>query len=874
VLQTAEHRRLSDNQKPPHLWYRWGPYVSERQWGTVREDYSADGDAWNYFSHDQARSRVYRWGEDGIGGFSDRHGLLNFTVALWNGKDSILKERLFGLTNSEGNHGEDVKELYYYLDALPSAAYLKMLYRYPIAAFPYDRLVSENKRRDAHQPEFEILDTGVFDRNTFVDVIIEYAKVDTDDILWRVTLINRSDQAAPIWVMPQVTARNNWGWGQPDNRPGKKPSFRMVDDRVELETLRYGCRYLVIDQTATALFTDNETNRERLYRIINDTVYVKDAFHRFVIDGDITACNPDKTGTKMALLINTILPPGGSHTLRMRFKPNATDLSFDQFDQIMMQRLAEADEFYAATSRNQDPMQNQVLRQAFAGLIWSKQFYHYDVERWLKGDPNQPGPPASRPERNANWIHFNASDVLSMPDKWEYPWFASWDLALHCVAWAMIDPHFAKEQMLLVMREWFMHPNGQIPAYEWAFGDVNPPLQAWAAHRIFRIERRVSGTADFEFLEKVFQKLLLNFTWWTNRKDSQGNNLFEGGFLGLDNIGIFDRSTPLPNGMTLEQSDGTSWMAMYCLSMMGIAVDLAANHDAAYEDIAVKFFEHFVYIASAMSKSVLWNEQDGFYYDMISMAGDHHAPIKLRSMVGLLPIIACVAIDTVDYHKLSGFRRRMDWFLENRPEIAANFTWHTQYKNDSVHVFSLVEPDRLRRVLGRMLDEREFLSAYGIRSLSGHYRTQPFEFSLGGQQYSVSYEAAESTTRLFGGNSNWRGPIWFPVNYLLIEALQRHGYFLGESWKIEFPTGSGQLMSLQEIADELERRLIKLFLPDARGKRPVHVDERYANDPLWKDLLLFYEYFDSDNGRGAGASHQTGWSALVAKLIDQQGRAS
>jgi hypothetical protein len=759
--------------------------------------------------------------------------------------------------------------LYYYLDALPSAAYLKMLYRYPLAAFPYEQLIRENGRRGTQQPEFEILDTGVFDHNAFLDVLIEYAKVDVDDILWRITLVNRSAGPAPYWVLPQVTARNNWSWG----KPGRRPVFRAGDSAVILDTPRYGTRYLAMDGAATLLFTDNETNDRRLFNAPNASRYVKDAFHRHVVEGDAAACNPGQTGTKAGILISGDLAPGASTVLRLRFSPQKLEAPFAQFDQLFATRIEEADAFYAAVTRANDPEQLRVQRQAFAGLIWSKQFYHYEVERWARGDPNQVPPPPGRPQRNAGWNHFHAGEILSMPDKWEYPWFASWDLALHTISWSLIDPQFAKDQALLVMREWFMHPNGQIPAYEWGFGDVNPPVQAWAAHRIFRIERRLTGKADFDFLEKAFHKLLLNFTWWTNRKDAQGNNVFEGGFLGLDNIGIFDRSKPLSGGRILEQSDGTSWMAMFCLNMMGIAVELAARHDASYEDIAVKFFEHFVYIAHAMHMGGLWDEVDGFYYDVLSDNAQNRNLIKLRSMVGLLPIIACVAVDTRDYLKLPAFKKRMSWFLENRPEIAADFAWHSRYKSTNVHVFSLVDPDRLRRVLTRMLDENEFLSAYGIRALSKHYADQPFVFELDGMRGAVSYEPGESATRLFGGNSNWRGPIWFPVNYLLIEALQRHGYFLGDEWKIECPTGSGRWLTLMEVAREIEERLVALFLPDAQGRRPVHQDERYAADPLWKDLILFHEYFHGDTGRGVGASHQTGWTALVAKLIDQLGGA-
>lgn len=868
-MPTAEHQRLRDNAQPPHPWYRWGPYVSERQWGTVREDYSADGEAWDYFTHEQARSRAYRWGEDGIGGFSDRHGLLNFTVALWNGRDAILKERLFGLTNREGNHGEDVKELYHYLDALPSGAYLKMLYRYPQAAFPYERLVSENGARGVAQRELELLDTGVFDNNAFFDLIVEYAKgEDPDDILWRVTLVNRGAVAAPYWLIPQLTARNNWSWGQ--GREKTPSEFKLHGAHVQVQTARYGRRCLAFDAATQPMFTENLSNQSLLHGAPNESPYVKDAFHRHVIGGEQAACNPAMVGTKVGFLASGSLAPGAACSLRFRFTPAPLDDAFGDFDSVFANRLSEADAFYAAIQTHAQTELCRVQRQAFAGLIWSKQFYHYEVQRWARGDPGQVPPPAGHSLRNAGWNHFHAAEVLSMPDKWEYPWFASWDLAFHALAFTLIDAQFAKDQLLLIMREWYMHPSGQIPAYEWKFGDVNPPVHAWAAHRVFRIERRLTGRADFDFLEKAFQKLLLNFTWWTNRKDAQGNNVFEGGFLGLDNIAIFDRSQPMPDGMLLEQSDGTSWMAMFCLNMLGIAIELAV-HRPSYEDIATKFLEHFIYIAHAMHAAGLWDEADGFYYDTVATQDGRHIPIRLRSMVGLLPVIACVAVRAADLERLPAFKARMDWFLEHRPDLAAGFAHAIGPPNHPVCVFSLVNPQRLRRILTRMLDEQEFFSPHGIRALSKAYAEQPFEMVLDGRAYSVKYAPAESDSRLFGGNSNWRGPVWFPVNYLLIEGLQRHGHFLGDDWKIECPSGTGPALSLSEVAAEISRRLVMIFLPDTDGRRPVHEDPRYAQDPLWKDLLLFYEYFDGDTGRGVGASHQTGWTALVAKLIDQLG---
>ncbi len=869
-MQSAEHQRLHDNSVHPQPWHRWGPYVSERQWGTVREDYSAFGTAWDYFSHDQARSRAYRWGEGGIGGLCDRHGLLNFTVAVWNGKDPILKERLFGLTNSEGNHGEDVKELYYYLDALPSHAYLKMRYRYPHAQFPYTELVEENQRRGIHGAEYEILDTGVFDENAFFDVDIEYAKASPDDILWRITVTNHGARAAVIHVLPQITARNTWSW-QPDV---EKPSLRLDGDHVACDVQRYGRSRVEFDPSLSPLFTENDTNSERLFGSPNPSPFVKDAFHRYVIDGDTAACNPAARGTKVGFLSVCELEAGESKTIRLRFRPHNSDnddFGIDgDFDDIISARIAEADEFYSCVQRHGETEARMVQRQAFAGLIWSKQYYNYEVDKWATGDPLQPAPPLGHKSRNSGWAHFNAAEVLSMPDKWEYPWFASWDLAFHTIPFALIDAQFAKEQLLLIMREWYMHPNGQIPAYEWAFGDVNPPVHAWAAHRVFRIDRRLTGAPDYDFLERAFHKLLLNFTWWTNRKDAEDNNVFEGGFLGLDNIGVFDRNQALEGGLVLEQSDGTSWMAMFCLNMLGIALELT-EHDSTYEDVASKFLEHFVYIACAMHNSGMWSDEDGFYYDVLTSHLGTRAPVRLRSMVGLLPITACVAIDQDVLDRLPRFRARMDWFIKHRPELASGFSWVRGFGDRPVQVFSLVTPARLARVLSKLLDENEFLSPYGVRALSKIYDHEPFSMTVNGHDFTVNFQPAESDTGLFGGNSNWRGPIWFPVNYLLIEALQRHGHFLGEDWKVECPTGSGQLLSLSEVATELSKRCVSLFVPNSDGRRPVHEDVRYATDPAWKDLVLFFEYFHSESGRGVGASHQTGWTAVVAKLIDQLG---
>ena len=864
-MSTAEHRRLAENAAHPNAWHRWGPYVSERQWGTVREDYSPDGAAWDYFSHDQARSRAYRWGEDGIGGFSDRHGLLNFTIAVWNHKDPILKERLFGLTNSEGNHGEDVKELYYYLDALPTHSYLKMLYRYPQVEFPYEELIRVNRERGIGAPEYEVLDTGVFDENRFFDVQVEFAKADVNDFVWRITVTNCGPETAPVTIVPQVTARNKWSWSTENERP----LLALDGASVVCDTPRYGRSYLHFDPQLEPIFTENESNCERLFGTPNPSPFVKDAFHRLIVNGEAEAVNPAMRGTKVGFKASCELRPGESRTFTQRYSPsNAATMT--ECDHIVADRISEADEFYREIQRHGDEAARRVQRQAFAGLIWSKQYYNYEVESWAHGDAGQPQPPMGHGKRNAGWGHFNASEVLSMPDKWEYPWFASWDLAFHTIPFALIDANFAKDQLLMIMREWYMHPNGQIPAYEWAFSDVNPPVHAWAAHRVFRIERRLTGTPDYDFLERAFHKLLLNFTWWTNRKDAEDNNVFEGGFLGLDNIGVFDRNQALEGGLILEQSDGTSWMAMFCLNMLGIAIELT-EHDSSYEEVASKFFEHFVYIASAMHKSGMWNDEDGFYYDILSSPNGSRLPVKLRSMVGLLPITACVALDQESLDRLPRFRARMDWFIKHRPELASGFAWVQGFGEKPVRVFSLVTPARLTRILTRLLDENEFLSPFGVRALSKVYDEHPFVMTMNGHEFTVNYCPAESNTGLFGGNSNWRGPVWFPVNYLLIEALQRHGYFLGEDWKVECPTGSGQHLSLLEVAAELSRRSVSLFMPNESGKRPVHEDPRYATDPLWKDLVLFFEYFHSETGRGVGASHQTGWTSVVAKLIDQLG---
>jgi hypothetical protein len=862
-------------------WKRWGPYLSEREWGTVREDYSPYGTAWDYFPHDHARSRAYRWGEDGVGGICDRRQLICFALALWNGRDPILKERLFGLTASEGNHGEDVKECYFYLDSTPTHSYMKFLYKYPQAEFPYTQLLEENRRRGRNAPEFELLDTGAFDQNRYFDVFIEYAKASAEEILIRVTAHNRGPEAAVLHLLPTLWFRNTWSWGRDPYRPRVSRGPELAGAQlIQAEQNYYGKRWLVCEDAPELLFTENETNFQRLFGVDNRTPYVKDAFHEYVVRGNTAAVNPAETGTKAAALYRLYIAPGASITLRLCFTNQAPqpDTLGSSVDTIFATRLAEADEFYSTRKgKCESPDACNVQRQAFAGLLWSKQFYHYDVHGWLEGDPAFPPPPPERKHgRNHDWKHLYNEDVIAMPDKWEYPWYAAWDLAFHCVALALVDPDYAKEQLILLLREWYMQPNGQLPAYEWAFGDVNPPVQAWAAWRVYKIERRIRHRADRAFLERIFHKLLLNFTWWVNRKDPDGMNVFEGGFLGLDNIGVFDRSAPLPTGGHLEQSDGTSWMGMYCLNMLAIALELS-REDPAYEDVASKFFEHFIYIAHAMNDRggegvALWDEEDGFYYDVLHMPDGSHHFLEVRSMVGLIPLFAVETLEPEVVDKLPGFKRRMQWFIDNTPDIAEHIDM-TQHSPQGVRrLLSLVNCKRLVRVLRYMLDEREFLSPYGIRALSKFHQDHPYVFETNGHQNWVDYEPAESTTGLFGGNSNWRGPVWFPANFLLIESLQKFHYYVRDQLKVECPTGSGQMKTLWEVAAELSRCLTRIFLRGSDGRRPVFGRiEKFQCDPHWRDLLLFHEYFHGDNGAGLGASHQTGWTALVAKLIEQSG---
>jgi len=878
--RTREELRLQESQDRTAHWKRWGPYLAERQWGTVREDYSPHGTVWEFFPHDHARSRAYRWGEDGIAGITDNHGRLCLALALWNGRDPILKERLFGLTGNEGNHGEDAKEYYFYLDSTPTHSYMKFLYKYPQAEFPYAALLSENRRRDRGAPEFELIDTGVFDAGRYFDVVVEYAKAGPDDILVRITATNRGPEPAELHLLPTLWYRNTWSW---DSGGPERPTLHAGTAAgsyavIEGDHASLGARWLYCEGASEVLFTENDTNVERLYGRPNARPYVKDSINAFVVEGRKDAVNPEGVGTKAAAYYRYSLAPGRSAVTRLRLSnaPIPSDAFGKEFDVVFGQRVQEADRFYETVIPKQlsDDARN-VMRQAFAGLLWSKQFYHYDVRRWLEGDPGEPPPPAERLDgRNHDWRHLYNEDVISMPDKWEYPWYAAWDLGFHTIPLALVDPDFAKAQLVLFLREWYMHPNGQIPAYEWSLGDVNPPVHAWAALRVYRIERRLRGRGDREFLEKVFHKLLLNFTWWVNRKDAEGRNVFQGGFLGLDNIGVFDRSAPLPTGDRLEQSDGTSWMGMYCLNMLAIGLELA-KQDPAYEDVASKFFEHFVYIAHAVDNPGtgvnLWDEADGFYYDVLHADGAA-LPVKVRSIVGLIPLFAVETLEPEVVDKLPGFKRRMQWFIDNHPEFREHVEMATRPGGGVRRLLAIVGRAQLPRVLRLMLDETEFLSPHGVRGVSRYHKDHPYSLRLGGIEHRVDYEPAESSSGLFGGNSNWRGPVWFPVNYLLIESLQKFHYFYGNTFKIAFPTGSATTLNLWQVAAELSRRLTRIFLRDADGRRPVYGDtETFQRDPLWRDLVLFYEYFHGDNGAGLGANHQTGWTGLVAKLLQQSG---
>jgi hypothetical protein len=891
---SPEFQRLRDVQDLPN-WRRWGPYLADRQWGTVREDYSASGNPWEYFPFSHAHRRAYRWGEDGLLGFSDDQQHLCLALALWNGQDPILKERLFGLANEEGNHGEDVKELYYYLDALPSHAYLKALYKYPQGAFPYQRLYEENRRRSRQEPEFELLDTGLFDADRYFDVFVEYAQAVPRDVLMRVTIWNRGPEAAPVYVLPTVWFRNTWSW----TANAVRPSIVETPQGLKLchpEWDEYYC-YFEPGPAGEAnapgsgpvlLFTDNETNAPALFQSpANGTGYYKDAFHEYLIHGNTAAVNPRRTGTKVAAVYALSIPPGQAVTIRCRLT-HTTEWPaepFLGFDELFASRLREAEQFWELTQGEiPDADARLIQRQAIAGLIWTKQYYEYDVYRWLRGDPTQPPPPPQRNRgRNADWEHLKASDILSMPDKWEYPYFCAWDTAFHAIALAPFDPDFAKDQLLVMCREWYMHPNGQLPAYEWNFADANPPVHAWACWRVFQIDRKhrlTLGTAtepDWLFLERVFHKLMINFTWWVNRKDAQGRNVFQGGFLGLDNIGVFDRSHPLPTGGFINQADGTAWMAMYCLNLMRIALELA-THDRAYEDISLKFFEHFLGIAKAMtaigchpgtSETGLWDEDDGFYYDELTLPEGREIPLKVRSLVGLIPLFAVEVLEPELLAQVPQFAARLRWVLDNRPDLAALVSrWFVPGRGER-RLLSLLRGHRMKRVLRRMLDESEFLSPFGVRGLSRYHREHPYTFRTDGSTLTVAYVPGDSDSGMFGGNSNWRGPVWFPVNYLIIESLQKFHYYYGDDFLVEYPTGSGQMVTILEVAVELTRRLTRLFLRNAEGYRPcLGANPKLQTDPHFRDYLLFHEFFHGDTGTGLGASHQTGWTALVAKLLN------
>jgi hypothetical protein len=879
---TAEEQRLAESQSRIKHWKRWGPYLSERAWGTVREDYSADGNAWQYLTHDQSRSKAYRWNEDGLGGICDRHQNLCFALALWNGRDPILKERLFGLTGFEGNHGEDVKEYYFYSDSTPTHSYMRFLYKYPHAEFPYARLVDENARRSKLEPEFELVDTGIFDEDRYFDVIIEYAKADIDDILVLISATNHGPEPAAIHLLPSLWLRNTWSWDPKVERP----ALRRVDDThagqavIEVNAPRLGQRWLIAEPSDETLFTENETNVARLFGTPNLAPYVKDAFHRHVVEGTANAVNPADEGTKAAVHYVRTIAPGATESFRLRLtdqRPAGLDELGDDFERVFADRRAEADAFYGTViPAERSDEERKVMRQAFAGLLWSKQYYHYVVRRWLDGDPGQPAPPVERLEgRNHQWTHLYNADVLSMPDAWEYPWYAAWDLAFHCVPLSLVDPEFAKGQLVLMLREWYMHPNGQLPAYEWNLNDVNPPVHAWAAWRVYKIDRKRTGVGDRLFLERVFHKLLLNFTWWVNRKDAEGNNIFQGGFLGLDNIGVFDRSRPLPTGGHVEQSDGTSWMAMYALNLLAIALELA-RENPAYEDVASKFWEHFLAISHAMNHRgndgvSLWDDEDGFFYDVLHHDDGTSFPMRVRSMVGLIPLFAVQTIEPEDLDRLPDFKRRLEWFIDNQPDLVGNVACMRTPGRGERRLMSIVDREKLVRVVRVMLDESEFLSEFGVRALSRIHLEHPYTLEIAGEIHRVDYEPAESSSGLFGGNSNWRGPVWFPVNFLIVESLQKFAHYYGDDLKVDCPTGSGRFLTLWEIGEELSRRMSRLFIRNDSGGRPVNGNVELFRRPAWREHVLFYEYFDGDSGRGLGASHQTGWTGLVAKLLQQTG---
>jgi hypothetical protein len=876
LTETAEQQRLDSAASD---WKRWGPYLSERAWGTVREDYSANGDAWSYFPHDHARSRVYRWNEDGLAGLCDDKQYVCLGLALWNERDPILKERLFGLAGNQGNHGEDVKEYYFYLDNTPTHSYMKMLYKYPQVAFPYHELLAENGRRGYAALEFELYDAlrESFHAGRYFDVFVEYAKADPEDILCRITAVNRGPNPAPLHLLPQIWFRNTWAWEPDMPRPvlhAIGPSAAACDHP---ELGRRWWYATSSDGPLELLFTENETNNSRLYGAPNVTKFVKDGINDAVVGRASGVVNAGRRGSKLAARLAATVQPGAGVSIQVRFSNRQHDQPFADFDAIVQQRIAEADAFYHELHRpGLDADDRRIQRQALAGMLWTKQFYHFDVDRWLRGDPTQPEPPEERLEgRNQEWRHLNSSEIISMPDKWEYPWFAAWDLAFHCVPLAMVDPEFAKQQLVMLGYEWFQHPNGQVPAYEWNFSDVNPPVLAWAAWKVYSLERKQRGKSDIKFLERVFHKLLINFTWWVNRKDPEGSNVFGGGFLGLDNIGVFDRSQALPTGGRINQSDGTSWMGMFALNMLQISVELACYNNV-YEDIATKFFEHFLYIAEAMNRIggdfSLWDEEDEFFYDVLSLDDEEHVRLRVRSMVGLIPLFAVAVIDPARIDKLPGFKERLEWFFENRPQLARLVSRWREPGRGETRLMAIARGRRMKRVLRRMLDESEFLSDYGVRALSRYHLEHPYTLHAGGVDYEVKYLPAESDSGMFGGNSNWRGPIWMPVNYLIIDSLREFHSYYGDDFKVEYPTGSGHYLTLNEIASEIGKRLLRIFRRDPQhgGRRAVFGgNEYFQGDPHWRDLIPFYEYFHGDIGAGIGASHQTGWTGLVANLLDE-----
>ncbi|MBZ5855912.1 MGH1-like glycoside hydrolase domain-containing protein [Flavihumibacter profundi] len=862
----VEQQRLTDPK-----WKKWGPYVSDRQWATVREDYTEDGNTWEGVTYDMSRSYAYRWGEDGIAGICDEAQRICFSVAMWNKKDPFIKERLFGLTGPRGNHGEDVKELYYYLDSSPTHSYMKMLYKYPQKAFPYDELYAENDKRNREQPEFELVDTGIFDTGAYFDVFVEYAKATPTDILIKISVANRNKEGASLSLLPTVWFRNTWSWGIDEYKPKLEADG---PNAIRLNHERSGQYFMYCNGNCDLLFCENETNSKRFQGKKGIQPIAKDGINEFIVNKKRTTISKSKTGTKASAHYNLVVGAGETVTVQLRLSREALDYPFHDFDAIFWQRMNENEEFYTDLQRGVLSQEDRRLqRQAYAGMLWSKQFYYYDVEKWLSGDPNKPAPRNRAWGRNHDWSHLNNFDIISMPDKWEYPWYAAWDLAFHCIPLAYLDPAFAKNQLQLLTKEWYMHPNGQFPAYEWNLGDVNPPVHAWATWRVYEIDKNMhDGKGDIVYLESVYHKLLLNFTWWVNRKDHDGNNIFQGGFLGLDNIGVFDRSAPLPGGGHLEQSDGTSWMAMYCLNLLRISLELAA-HNHVYADMATKFFEHFVYIAKAMNSfgekdAGLWDEKDQFFYDVLKKPDGSELKLRVRSMVGLIPLFAVEVIDHSLFAQIPEFVHRLEWFLKHKSSYSSIISEWSSTLSGEKHLLSLIRSDKLIAILQKVLDETEFLSEYGVRALSRFHEEHPFNIEIDGNSFGVKYLPAESDSNMFGGNSNWRGPIWFPLNYLIIESLQRYHYYYGEALKVEYPNGSGNFMTLDEVANELSNRLLKIFRTDENGRRPVNGDyDLLQKDPYFKDYFLFYEYFHGDNGRGVGASHQTGWTGLVAKLL-------